>query len=177
MIIQILKLDPQFQIYVSNLKTKGENHVSSFSKREIYRNTFSSNRWENLKKLQELGKHWVEIGKVCTSMLPMVKCESRGIGRELPRLVLVHSLNTSAPTQPPPRCLAGQRFLFLFSHHQFKARYKVLLCHAPLLLHPSMYNHTFMVFTYVHLHLYWHILCYISSHIMFKAKDYCKSLQ
>ena len=146
--MQILKLDPQFQIYVSNLKTKSENHVSSFSKREICRNTFSSNRWENMKKLQELGKHWVEIGKVCTSMLPMVKCESRGIGRELPRLVLVHSLNTSAPTQPPPRCLAGQRFLFLFSHHQFKARHKVLLCHAPLLLYPSTIIHLWFLLTF-----------------------------
>ena len=80
MIIQILKLDPQFQIYVSNLKTKGENHVSSFSKREICRNTFSSNRWENLKKLQEQGNIGLRLEKSVRQCFQWWSVKAEGLG-------------------------------------------------------------------------------------------------
>ena len=107
---------------------KSENAVWSFPKErfpEPHINAiYECYGWWNLKKLLELRKHWVKIGlgrRLSTP--PMLKCKSRGIGRELPRLALVHSLNTSAPAHPPPtrpghlpRCPVGQHFLFHFRH-------------------------------------------------------------
>ena len=61
--------------------------------------------------------------EVC-QFFPTVKCQSRGIGRSVPRGAVVHSLNTSVqPNQTPTphpnsaaKCLWHQLFLHLFKN-------------------------------------------------------------